>query len=135
MMQWVISSPPEARYRVLYVGADLGLMEFVREALGRVGGFVVRCPGGSMARLLLSSGIYYDLLMFDEELMGESGREMVRFARSLEHRRRTPVILLSQQECAGKGWQAGGRALLQKPEPFEAVVQVIRRLLKLEKGK
>jgi DNA-binding response OmpR family regulator len=126
MMCWSISSPPQARYRLLYVGADVGLSGFVQEALKGEGWFVVRCPGGSVAEVLLRCGIHYDLLMFDEELKGGSGSEMVRLARSLEQRKRTPVILLSRKAGGGKARQAGGRVFVQRPQPFQAVLEAIK---------
>jgi DNA-binding response OmpR family regulator len=132
MMCWSISSQAKAKYRLLYVGNDLGLMEFVREALKGEGWFVVRCPGGSTAALLLRSGIHYDLLMLDEKLPGGSGMVLVGLARSLEHRKGTPVILLSQKVCGGKARQAGGRVFLQKPEPFQAVVEAVKASARLE---
>ncbi|HEX8137568.1 MAG TPA: response regulator [Pyrinomonadaceae bacterium] len=110
-------------------------MEFVQEALKGEGWFVVRCPGGSTAHLLLSSGIRYDLLMFDEELMGTSGIELVRLARSLEHRKRTPVILLSPKGGAAETWRAGARVFVRKPQPFQAVVEAVRHLLDSNDGK
>jgi DNA-binding response OmpR family regulator len=129
MMCWSISSQAGAKYRLLYVGADLGLLEFVREALKGEGWFVVRCAGGSVARLLLRSEIRYDLLMFDEDLTEGSGMELARLARSLEHRKRTPIILLLQKERWGVARASDEGILLRKPEPFHAVVDAVRCLL------
>jgi DNA-binding response OmpR family regulator len=119
----------EAEYRLLYVGNDLGLLEFVCGALKDEGCFVVRCPDGGTARLLLGSGIHYHLLMFDEELPDVSGRELARFVRSLEHRERTSLILLSAKGGAAEARGAGARVFLQGPEPFHALVDAVRRLL------
>jgi DNA-binding response OmpR family regulator len=143
-----LPSPPKAKYRLLYAGADLGLMKFVQEALKADGWLVVRCPDGSMAKALLKSRIRYDLLMFDsleteprmpmrkrirydllmfdEVLPGRSGGQLVRLARSLEHRRETPVILLSRRaEQTGAQPQADRRFRL-KPKPYQAVVETIK---------
>ena len=135
MMHWTRCSPPKAKYRLLYVGNDLGLAEFAQEALKREGWFVVRCPGGSGARVLLSSEIHYDLLMFDEELQGWGGMELAVLARSVEHRKRTPVILLSRRGVAAEALCAGAGVFLQQPEPFHAVVEAVRHLLVSSGGK
>ena len=124
-----ISSPPEAKYRLLYVGADLGLLKFVQEALKADGWFVVRCPGGSLAGAFVRSEIHYDLLMFDEEFIGGSGRELLRLALSLEHRKQTPVMLLVQKECEAVARLAGVSVFLRKPEQFKALVEAVRRLI------
>jgi DNA-binding response OmpR family regulator len=90
-----ISLSVQPRYRLLYVGHNLELLQSLRDALREAGWFVVRCPGGSLARVLLESEIHYDLLIFDDELPSTSGLELVGLARSLEHRALTPIILLS----------------------------------------
>jgi len=73
-------------HRVLYVGADLALLERLTGALKDCR--VVRSPCG-VARTLIESAINYSLLIFDGELMG-----LADFARSLPHRQHTPALIL-----------------------------------------
>lgn len=40
-----------------------------------------------------------------------------------------PIMLVSQKEWRGKTRQANRPVLLQKPQPFQSVVEVVRRLL------
>jgi DNA-binding response OmpR family regulator len=100
MSDLAISLSVQPRYRLLYVGHELNLLKSLQDALKAEGWFVVRCPGGSLARVLLESEIHYDLLIFDDELPSTSGLELVGLARSLEHRALTPIILLSFGDCA-----------------------------------
>jgi DNA-binding response OmpR family regulator len=124
-----ISSSTQPQYRLLYVGTDLNLMKFLQDELKHGGWFAVRCPDGKTARVLLNSQIHYDLLLFDDELPDTSGREIVRLARSLEHRQRTPIILLSLKDCAREARGVGVNEFLQKPEQHHALVKTVRRLL------
>jgi len=130
-----ISSPTQPRHRLLYVGNDLDLLTFVQDELKDEGWFIVRCPDGNTAHVLLSSGIQYDLLLFDDELPGTSGKEMVHLARSLEGRKRTPIILLSRKDSATEARDAGANEFLQKPEQLHALVKTVRRLLVSSGGK
>ena len=124
-----ISSPPQPPRRLLYAGFDLKPLKPLREALKPEGWLVVRCPDGNTARLLLRSRIHYDLLLFDDELPGACGLELVRFARSLERRERTPIILLSLKDCAIEAQRAGANCVIRKPEHIPALAKAVRRLL------
>lgn len=85
-----------ASHRILYVGLDLNLLQLLKGIL--TGCHVVRCPGGSNARLFIESDIEYSLLLFDDEPMGTTGAELKRLARSLEHRKQTPVIIYKKSD-------------------------------------
>lgn len=73
-------------HRILYVGADLALLERLTGALKDCR--VVRSPGG-VARTLIESRIDYSLLVFDGEL-----KRLADFARTLRHRQHTPALIL-----------------------------------------
>ena len=85
-----------ASHRILYVGLDLNLLQLLKGILK--GCHIVRCPGGSNARLFIESDIEYSLLLFDDEPMDTTGAELKRFAHSLEHRKRTPVIIYKKSD-------------------------------------
>ena len=85
-----------ASHRILYVGLDLNLLHLLNGIL--TGCHVTRCPGGSNAYLLIESDINYSLLLFDDEPIGTTGAELKRFARSLEHREQTPVIIYKKSD-------------------------------------
>jgi DNA-binding response OmpR family regulator len=80
---------------MLYVGNDLALQKYLQSELGDCQ--VVRCPDGS-ARTLIKE-ISYSLLLFDEVLPDMTGKELVQTVRSLEHRKKTPIIVCKPLEC------------------------------------
>lgn len=89
-------------HRILYVGHDLMLVEYLRGGLEDCQ--IVRCPIGSVAHALIK-GINYSLLLFDEELADTTGEELSEFARGLTHRERTPVIVFKKwDEFEGLSW-------------------------------
>jgi DNA-binding response OmpR family regulator len=53
----------------------------------------------------------------------------VRRARRLAHRRETPIILISLEDCADDARLAGADAFLRKPNNLIELVDTIRRLL------
>jgi DNA-binding response OmpR family regulator len=110
-------------HRILYVGHDLTLLKSLMEALEDYR--VVRCPGGSVAHTLIESQIIYALLLLDDELPETTGRELAYFTKGVQHRERTPIIILSlsKAKCDGKG------VCFEKPDNFKSLVSAIKRLL------
>jgi hypothetical protein len=83
-----------ASRRILYAGDDTDLPARLRDGLGGLDCLVVRSPVG-IARMFIRSDIRYSLFLFDET---EAGAELERFARSLPHRERTPVIIIKKSK-------------------------------------
>jgi CheY-like chemotaxis protein/tetratricopeptide (TPR) repeat protein len=90
------------------------------------------CMDSDRALRKLTGNRHYDLLLVDNELPGLSGVELVRRARKMTHRRRTPIIMLSGAECETEAWRAGVDAFLKKPEEINDVPSTIVRLLKTQ---
>jgi two-component system chemotaxis response regulator CheY len=90
------------------------------------------CADGGSALDKLAGRERYDLLLFDNDLPGLSGLELVLRARSMPHRRRTPIIMLSGNDCEAEAWRAGVDAFLRKPKDIDQVLSAIARLLKIE---
>jgi DNA-binding response OmpR family regulator len=109
--------------RILYIGYDLSLFQFLSKILEDCQ--IIRCPGGSLARLLIESPIEYWLLLLDEELPEMTGLVLARFAREQAHRVRTPVIVLSAGEAHG----AGAGVFFEKPHNFGSIAEAVIRLL------
>jgi CheY-like chemotaxis protein/Tfp pilus assembly protein PilF len=121
----------EARtVRILHVEDEKAIAEPVKAALEDEGWEVVTCADGTEARRRISGREHYDLLLLDNQLPGVSGIELLRHARSLPHRRRTPVIMLSASEVETEAWRAGAGAFLRKPDDMRAIASTIKRLLK-----
>jgi len=87
----MIAESRRPSHRILYVGRDITLPERLQGALEC---HVIRCRGGSPARLLIRSDIKYSLLLFDEE----QAEELVSLALSLKHREHTPVVAFKESE-------------------------------------
>ena len=73
--------------RILYVGNDLELLNFLHETLEAK---VVRCPPSPMCRSFIK-GINYNLILLDE-----SERDLTDFIRSAEINEKTPVAYSSE---------------------------------------
>jgi DNA-binding NtrC family response regulator len=95
--------------RILYVGHDLILLQFLSDMLEDCR--IVRCPSGSLARPLIKSEINYSLLIFDDKLTGMTGEELEQFACSQKHRKQTPIVIF------------------KKSGDFDSMVETIIRLL------
>lgn len=76
-----------------------------------------------------SAGTDHYHLIVDNELPGLSGLELILSARSLSHRRKTPIIMLSSDDCEKEAWRAGVDAFLRKPKGVDKVASTINRLL------
>ena len=50
----------------------------------------------------------------------------------MPHRRRTPIIMLSGNDCEAEAWRSGGDDFLRKPKGIDQILSAIARLLKIE---
>jgi CheY-like chemotaxis protein len=114
---------------ILHVEDDRFVAETLRDTLEAEGWRVETCSDGATALKRLAGDAQYDLLLFDQGLPGASGLELVRAAKRLPHRRRTPVVMLSAHDCEAEAWRAGVDAFLRKPDDMRSVTAMISRLL------
>jgi DNA-binding response OmpR family regulator len=77
----------------------------------------------------MASGASYALLIFDNHLPNVNGLELVRYARRLPHRRRTPIIMLSASEVAAEAREAGADLFLRKPQDVGMLVRAVEVLV------
>ncbi len=89
------------------------------------------CTDGRDALRRISGKAPYDLLVFDKDLPGVGGLELARAARNISHRRRTPIVMISGEDCEAEAWRAGVDAFLRKPTDVDQVSSTIARLLKI----
>jgi CheY-like chemotaxis protein len=113
---------------ILYVEDYKLLLLYVKDMLEEQGWQVETCQDGLRALEIIESGSLYDVLILDHSLPGMSGLELVRRARCLTHRRRTPIIMLSANDMGKAARQAGADVFLKKPEEVNAIVKTITRL-------
>lgn len=114
--------------RILYAEDYKLLLRYVKQMLEEEGWRVKACADGALALEEIEGGNNYDLLILDNSLPGMSGLELVRRARRLTHRRRTPIIMLSATDGAKAAHNAGVSAFLRKPEEIDVLIATVRRL-------
>ena len=113
---------------ILYAEDNTVLMLNVTEMLEEEGWRVDACLDGTIALEKIESQRDYDLLLLDNSLPGVSGIELVHRARSLAHRQRTPIIILSATEVGKDARRAGASIFLKKTENIYAIVEHIVKL-------
>jgi CheY-like chemotaxis protein/tetratricopeptide (TPR) repeat protein len=114
---------------ILHVEDRGPIADKVREVLELKGWRVDTFNDGVTALMKLAGKTSYDLLLFDNELPGIDGLELIRTARKLPHRRRTPIIMFSASDCETEAWKAGVNAFLRRPKDLSAITLMIARLL------
>jgi two-component system chemotaxis response regulator CheY len=105
----------------------------VRDMLEMEGWTVDSCREGIQALKKIDSSAHYDVLLFDNELPDMTGIEIIRYARELLHRRRTPIVMLSAHFWEKEARQAGANAFLRKPDDVLVLAETIARLLNIER--
>jgi DNA-binding response OmpR family regulator len=123
----------ESKFRLLYLGTDLELMAAVRQALTEPDYRLVACSDRESAILFLKSEIPYHLLLIDLEWRGKEGLKLARLARSLRHRKRMPIILVTAKKMSGDmktlARKAGVNECVTKTRDMEAVSEAIKRVM------
>jgi CheY-like chemotaxis protein len=129
--------PPECRadgaarpVAILYVEDNKLVAGAVRETLEFEGWRVELRLEGAAALKEMEGTTHYDLFMFDYELPGMRGTELIRLARQLPHRRRTPIIMFSASHVEAEARAAGADVFLKKPEDLRVLAETVSRLLK-----
>jgi CheY-like chemotaxis protein len=115
--------------RILHIEDNKLVADAVRDSLEDVGWGVATCADGAEAMKILASDVPFNLVIFDYDLPGKNGIELVRYGRTLQHRRRTPFIMFSASNVEAEAWRAGADAFLRKPEDVGKLAATITRLL------
>ena len=114
---------------ILLVEDHRVVAQAVKETLEAEGWRVSLCGDGAVAVWNMASEAAYDLLIFDNHLPNVNGLELVRYARGLPRRRRTPIIMFSGSECGRDARLAGANEFLRKPQDIGKIVETAARLL------
>ncbi|MDT7543597.1 MAG: ubiquitin-protein ligase [Acidobacteriota bacterium] len=115
--------------RILHVEDNKIVAAAVRDSLEDVGWRVATCADGAEAMKVLASDAPFNLVIFDYDLPDRNGIELIRYGRTLQHRRRTPFIMFSASNVEPEAWRAGADAFLRKPEDVGSLAATITRLL------
>jgi len=114
---------------ILYVEDDELLRLTVQDTLELEGWRVESCDDGLAALARVESAEHYDLLLFDNELPGASGLDLLRHARMLPYRQHTPIVIISATDAEREARRAGADAFLKKPDDINQLVSTIASLL------
>jgi CheY-like chemotaxis protein len=117
---------------ILHVEDNHQIAKLVNDMVASEGWHVELCADGYDALHKLAGNDHYDVLLVDNDIPGLSGMELVRRAREITDRRRTPIVMLSGSDCESEAWVAGVDAFLKKPEQIGQLSSTIGRLLKTE---
>jgi len=115
--------------KILYA-EDYDLVLFTVKQLLELEGWAVDISrDGAAALKLIESNIEYDLLLLDEDMPVIRGVELVRRARSLPHRRETPIIIFTASECSEDALTSRADACLKKPSGLRDLIRTIEELI------
>jgi DNA-binding response OmpR family regulator len=127
------SRSTKSELRLLYLGADLGLIAAVRQVLTEPNYWLVTCGDRESAILFLRSEIPYDLLLIDLDWRGKEGLKLARLAHSLRHRKRMPIVLVTARKLNSdmktSARRAGVKECVTKKPDMGAVSEAIRQML------
>jgi DNA-binding response OmpR family regulator len=115
--------------KILYAEDFLPVKLIVKETLELEGWHVEDCDDGLTALVKIGSLEHYDLILLDDDLPGVTGIALASLARTLDHRRTTPIIMLSATERRSAASAAGVDIFLKKPEGMKSLVETIKQLL------
>jgi len=128
---------PLARPRVMFVEDDPVTSHLVVHKLEHSGFEVQAYDNGDRAAEALDGDLDFDIAVFDINLPGQDGFQLVRKLRSVETGRRRPILILSGLESDRelvRGLELGADDYVLKPfSPLELTAR-IRRLISVGRG-
>lgn len=119
-----------AHIRILHVEDEPQVAETARGALSAEKWEVELCTDGDSALRKLTGNEHYDVVIVDSSLSGVSGLELAQRARKITHRRRTPILMLSDDDLETEAWGAGVDAFLKKADQLTELTPTVARLLR-----
>lgn len=122
-------SNADDRVTVLHVEDHDIVARMAKEMLETEGWEVESCSDGNAALEKICGQARYDLFLFDYDLPGVNGLELISRARQLVHRACTPIVVLSATPVGLAALKAGADVFLQKPQDVTSLVETINRLL------
>jgi len=123
----------DEKVRILYVEKHALVFLTVQQMLEQEGWEVDAARNWSDASKKIAQEVPYDLVILECQVGGKSGLELLRQLRSLPHRRQTPVLIFTEDDCLSDALSAGADAYLPKPEGVCSIVATVRRLLRTRK--
>jgi CheY-like chemotaxis protein len=115
--------------RILHVEDDETIAVLTREMLEAQGWYVETCSNGTSALEKICSDTRYDFLLIDYKLPDLTGLELVHRARTLAHRSKTLIAVISANSVEAEAREAGADVFLSKPQDLLSLPDTIKRLL------
>lgn len=115
--------------RILHVEDDQTIAVLTREMLEAQGWWVETCSNGTSALEKICSDAPYDFLLLDYKLPDLTGLELVHRARTLAHRSKTLIAVISANAVGAEAREAGADVFLSKPQDLLSLTDTIKRLL------
>jgi CheY-like chemotaxis protein len=115
--------------RILHVEDDETIAVLTKEMLEAQGWYVETCSNGSSALEKICSEAPYDCLLLDYKLPDLNGLELVHTARTLAHRSKTLIAVISANAVEAEAREAGADVFLSKPQDLLSLPDTIKRLL------
>ena len=115
--------------RILHVEDDETIAVLTREMLEAQGWHVETCSNGTAALEKICSEAPYDFLLVDYKLPDLTGLELVHRARTLAHRSKALIAVISANSVEAEAREAGADAFLSKPQDLLSLPDTIKRLL------
>jgi len=120
----------EEPIRILHVEDDETIAAATKEMLEEHHGWHVdTCADASDGFAKMSSDARYDFFLVDYRLPDFSGLELVKRARRLAHRARTPIAVISGTPVEADAKDAGANVFLRKPQDIGSIANTIRRFV------
>ena len=123
----------DSRSRVLVVEDSATMRGFVTAALEAAGPYAVTQAESGFHALKILPRARYDLVITDINMPDINGLELVRFIRESEAHKGTKLIIIStdgREADRDRGMKLGADAYLTKPFTPEALLAVVRGLIK-----
>lgn len=125
-------SAPMRHITILFVEDHKLVADAIRDRLKLEGWRVESHADGASGLREVEGDEHFDLLLLDENLPDMSGLEIASRARSLPHRKLTPIIVISATNCQSAARKAGADVFLRKPQDILALVSTVARLLEFK---
>ncbi|MGH9968289.1 MAG: response regulator [Pyrinomonadaceae bacterium] len=119
---------------ILHVEDNETVASVVKETLESEGWDIETCVDGTLALEKIASDEHYDLILLDNDLPGVNGLELLQRARSMTHRKHTPIVMLSATVDDASARIAGADIGLQKPEQIGSLADTVARFLRIQRA-
>ncbi|HWP41740.1 MAG TPA: response regulator [Blastocatellia bacterium] len=117
------------RFRLLIIEGDVSVLGLFANLFASSNYHVDTCNDGECAIRTLSSDARYDVILISYRVPGTNGVELVRLIRGMEHRSRTPVLMVSGSgDIEDEAFAAGVNRVLHKPLDMKFLLATVEEL-------